>query len=77
MKLIDYIVNVFVMVDDFCKIESSARRLRARGPLPKLADSEVITMELLGEYLGFHAEFIKQKSCSSLKVATFNEVYFF
>lgn len=56
MKLIDYIVNVFVMVDDFCKIYYPARKLRARGPLPKLADSEVITMEVVGEYLGFDTD---------------------
>jgi len=27
-------------------------RLRARGPAPKLVDSEVITMEVVGSYLG-------------------------
>jgi len=56
MKLTDYIVNVFVMTDDFCKIYYPARKLRARGTLPKLADSEVITMELVGEYLGLHSD---------------------
>jgi len=56
MKLIDYIVNVFVMVDDFCKIYCLERKLRARGPLPKLADSEAITMEIVGEYLGFDTD---------------------
>jgi IS5 family transposase len=54
MKLTDYIVTVFVMVDDFCKIYYPPRKLRQRGPVPKLADSEVITMEIVGEYLGFH-----------------------
>jgi hypothetical protein len=54
MKLTDYIVTVFVMVDDFCKIYYPPRKLRKRGPVPKLADSEVITMEIVGEYLGFH-----------------------
>ena len=56
MNLIDYIVQVFVMADDFCKIYYPARKLRARGPLPKLSDSEVITMEVVGEYLGFHTD---------------------
>ena len=56
MELTDYIVNVFVMVDDFCKIYYPARKLRHRGPQPKLADSEVITMELVGEYLGFDTD---------------------
>lgn len=56
MNLIDYIVNVFVMADDFCKIYFPARKLRSRGPLPKLADSEVIAMELVGEYLGLRTD---------------------
>jgi len=56
MKLTDYIVNVFVMADDFCKIYYPARKLRTRGTLPKLADSEVITMELVGEYMGLHSD---------------------
>lgn len=56
MELIDYIVNVFVMVDDFCKIHLQKRKLRTRGPLPKLADSEAITMEIVGEYLGFDTD---------------------
>ena len=56
MKLIDYIVTVFVMVDDFCKIYYPPRKLRQRGPIPKLADSEAITMEIVGEYLGFNTD---------------------
>ncbi len=56
MNIADYIVKVFVMTDDFCKIYYPARKLRARGPLPKLSDSEAITMELIGEYLGFHSD---------------------
>ncbi|MHC4087299.1 MAG: hypothetical protein ACYSU3_06960 [Planctomycetota bacterium] len=56
MNLIDYIVNIFVMADDFCKIYFPARKLRSRGPLPKLADSEVIAMELVGEYLGLRTD---------------------
>jgi hypothetical protein len=56
MELSDYIVNVFVMADDFCKTYFPDHLLRARGPLPKLADSEVITMELVGEYLGFNTD---------------------
>jgi hypothetical protein len=56
MKLIDYIVTVFVMVDDFCKIYYPPRKLRQRGPIPKLADSEATTMEIVGEYLGFDTD---------------------
>ena len=42
----------------FCWIEEgvkelvAGRRLRQRGPAPLLADSEVLTMEVVGEYLG-------------------------
>ncbi|SRR6266487_694204 len=32
------------------------QRLRARGPVPKLSDSEVITMEVVGSYLGLSQE---------------------
>ena len=53
MELVDFIVNVFVMVDDFCKIYFPPHKRRTRGPAPKLADSEVIALELVGEYLRF------------------------
>jgi transposase len=33
MKLTDYIVNVFVMADNFCKIYYPARKLRTRGTI--------------------------------------------
>ena len=29
------------------------RRVRQRGPAPLLADSEVLTMEVVGEFLGY------------------------
>lgn len=54
--LTDYIVKVFIMTDDFCKINFPPKILRSRGPKPKLSDSEVITMEIVGEYLGFHSD---------------------
>jgi hypothetical protein len=48
----DFIVNVFCFVDDFLSDLSRGQRLRQRGPEPRLADSEVITMEIVGEFLG-------------------------
>jgi hypothetical protein len=51
MELIHFIVTTFVIVDDFCKT-IPVRKLRQRGKLPKLTDSEVITMEIVGEFLG-------------------------
>ena len=52
MQLIDFIIKIFVIVDDFCQKYFPTRRLRSRGPLPQLADSEVITMEIVGEFKG-------------------------
>jgi hypothetical protein len=56
MNLNDYIVNVFCETDDFMKFYFPARTIRTRGPLPQLADSEVLTMEIVGEMLGFDTD---------------------
>ena len=48
MLIDDFIINVFVCVDDFIK---SLGALRKSGPSPHLSDSEVITMEIVGEFL--------------------------
>jgi hypothetical protein len=40
------------MIDEMVEQMNKERPLRARGPVPKLADSEVITMEVVGSYLG-------------------------
>jgi hypothetical protein len=45
-------VGVFCLVDD--RLEG--RRIRQRGPAPKLSDSEVITMEIVGEFLGIDTD---------------------
>jgi hypothetical protein len=53
MDLETLIVSVFVWIDDALMAwQQETRRLRARGPAPVLADSEVLTMELVGEFLG-------------------------
>lgn len=49
MDLSTFIVAVFCLIDDRLKKE---RRIRRRGPAPKLSDSEVLTMEIVGEFLG-------------------------
>lgn len=53
MDLDTYIVNVFCLVDDVMKILYQEQKVRERGPEPTLSDSEVITIETVGEYLGF------------------------
>lgn len=52
MDLDTFIIAVFCQADDMLKALLKGRRLRERGPMPVLADSEVLTMEIVGEYLG-------------------------
>jgi hypothetical protein len=45
VDLSTFIVSVFCLIDDHLK----GRRIRRRGPAPKLSDSEVLTIEVVGE----------------------------
>lgn len=56
MDLDTYIVNVFCWVDDMMKTLYQDHKLRARGSEPMLSDSEVITIETVGEYLGWNQD---------------------
>jgi hypothetical protein len=49
MDLSTFIISVFCLVDDRLK---DLGRLRGRGPAPTLCDSEVLTIEVVGEFLG-------------------------
>ncbi|MDB6125843.1 MAG: family transposase [Pedosphaera sp.] len=48
MCIDDFLLRTYCWVDD----EIKGLKLRARGPDPTLRDSEVIAMELVGEWLG-------------------------
>ena len=52
MDLSTFIVAVFCLVDDRLK----GRRIRQRGPAPKLSDAEVLTVEIVGEFLGLDTD---------------------
>ena len=52
MDITTFIIAVFCLMDDFL----AGKRLRKRGPLPKLRDSEVLTIEVVGEFLGIDTE---------------------
>ena len=52
MSIADFIIAVFCLIDDELKKVLNGKRLRQRGPSPGLQDSEVITMEIVGEFLG-------------------------
>jgi hypothetical protein len=56
MDLETLIVAVFCLVDDFVHDLYRGRRLRRRGPTPVLADSEVLTVEIGGEFLGLDTD---------------------
>jgi hypothetical protein len=53
MDLSTFIVSVFCLIDDWLK---SQQPLRQRGPAPKLHDSEVLTIEVIGEFLGIDTD---------------------
>lgn len=53
MDRVSFMVSVFVRVDDLLAAWiAEVGPLRARGPAPTLHDSEVLTMEIVGEFLG-------------------------
>jgi hypothetical protein len=54
MPILDFIILVFCLIDDECK--KLPKRLRSRGFKPALADSEIITMEVVGEFLGIDTD---------------------
>lgn len=52
MDITTYRVSVYCLIDDWLK----GQRLRQRGPRPRLSDSEVLTMEVVGEFLGIDTD---------------------
>lgn len=56
MPLEDFIIRVYCMVDESLGHVLNGRRLRQRGFAPALSDAEVLTMELVGAYLGLNEE---------------------
>ena len=47
----NFVIRAYCIVDDFFQKSLGSRKLRQRGPAPKLSDSEVITMQVVGEFL--------------------------
>jgi hypothetical protein len=50
MPLEDFIIRVYVLIDDW--FEEYPVNLRQAGYAPSLSDAELITLEIVGEYLG-------------------------
>jgi hypothetical protein len=51
MSVEDFIIYVYCCVEDICRTLVN-QPLRSRGFMPKLSDAEVITMEIVGEFIG-------------------------
>ncbi len=52
MDLSTFIIAVFCLTDDWLK----GKKLRRRGPSPELSDAEVLTIEIVGEFLGIDTD---------------------
>src|SRR5918912_1705614 len=52
MDLSTFITAVFCLADDWLK----GKKLRQRGPSPDLSDAEVLTIEIVGEFLGIDTD---------------------
>jgi hypothetical protein len=52
MDITTFMIAVFCLIEDHL----AGQRLRQRGPQPTLRDSEVLTMEVVGEFLGIDTD---------------------
>jgi hypothetical protein len=52
VDLSTFIISVFCLIDERLK----GRCIRQRGPAPKLSDAEVLTIEIVGEFLGMDTD---------------------
>lgn len=56
MSIEDFIIKAYCLIDDLEKKELKGEKLRKRGFEPSLTDSEVIAMEVVGEFLGMDTD---------------------
>lgn len=56
MPLEDFIITVFCLVDERVAKLTKNMALRKRGFPPKLSDAEIITLEIVGEFLGIDTD---------------------
>lgn len=74
MTIDDFITEVYCIVDDEYKKITEFSVLRQRGFEPKLKDSEVITMEIVGEYCGINKDKLIWKSFKNNKKYLFPRI---
>jgi len=57
MPIEDFIIYIYCcIVEEYREIMKGRKSLRGRGYAPKLTDEEVITMEVIGEFLGIDTD---------------------
>ena len=56
MLMEDFIITVYCLIDDTLKNLLGSQKLRHRGFEPKLSNSEVITIEVIAEFLGIDTD---------------------
>jgi IS5 family transposase len=56
MSMEDFIIAVYCLVDEMLKNIVGEKKLRQRGFKPNLSDSEMITMEVVAEFLGIDTD---------------------
>jgi hypothetical protein len=56
LSIEEFIVTVFCYIDDYLEDVSRVKKIRGRGFEPSLSDSEVITMEIVAEFLGIDTD---------------------
>jgi hypothetical protein len=54
MDLETFLTAVYCLIDD--GLHTQPQKLRQRGPAPRLADSEVLTLEVAGELLSLDTD---------------------
>lgn len=56
MPIADFIIAIFCLIEDELKTILQGKKLHPVGRIPKLTDSEVITIEIVGEFLGMDCD---------------------
>ena len=56
MLIEEFIITVFCLVEEGFEEVTGGVKLRTRGFAPRLSDSEVITVEIVGEFLGYKSD---------------------
>lgn len=56
MSMEDFIITVYCRIDELLKKQENSQKIRKRGFQPALSDSEIITMEIISEFLGIDTD---------------------